>query len=283
MSNEIILRSVYGKVNQTYFIQPCPNPRTGKLPLCVKTVDSNGDMILSEDEIRKMSTGEAFYVAANQVFEIVDGTTFDLDDVIDNAKWEAIKYCPLIAAARDARDKNGNLIIDGENAQGKTHARYGIAELYIEHIGAEAVKRVSKKEKIHKAYDYIINDEQGSEGRLIKCKVLGRDMTNVPEADVKDFLFSIAEKDCDKIIDLYTGGDMGIRILFCEAKEKKVIIYKDRLYLYGDEPLGATDTAVIAWLKDPINRKKVELIKRELNPEFPEESSDDTKQPKTKK
>ena len=54
MSNVIILRSVYGKVNQTYFIQPCPNPRTGKLPLCVKTVDSNGDMILSEDEIRKM-------------------------------------------------------------------------------------------------------------------------------------------------------------------------------------------------------------------------------------
>ena len=55
MSNEIILRSVYGKVNQTYFIQPCPNPRTGRLPDCVRTVDSNGDMILSEDDVRKMS------------------------------------------------------------------------------------------------------------------------------------------------------------------------------------------------------------------------------------
>jgi hypothetical protein len=280
--NVIVLRSTY-RALPTYFFNPMKDPKTGRFPDCVRRVDSKGDMIMSEDDRNNLSVCPL--IAEDAVIKVVDGTSFNLDDPYDKAKWEAIKFCPLIAAARDARDKNGNLIIDGENAQGKTHARYGIAELYIEHIGAEAVRRVSKKEKIHKAYDYIINDEQGSAGRLIKCKVLGRDMTNVPEADVKDFLFGIAEKDCDKIIDLYTGGDMGIRILFCEAKEHKVIIYKDRLYLYGDEPLGATDTAVIAWLKDPINRKKVELIKRELNPEFPEvEGSDDTtKQPKTKK
>jgi DNA-damage-inducible protein D len=52
------------------------------------------------------------------------------------------------------------------------------------------------------------------------------------------------------------------------AKKAGVIINKDKLYIYGDEPLGATDTAVIAWLKDPVNRKKVELIKREIDPEF---------------
>ena len=85
MRNEIILRSVYGKVNQIYFIQPCPNPRTGKLPACVKTVDSNGDMILSEDEVKRMNSGEVHYVPANHVFEIVDGTRFDLTDVVDKA------------------------------------------------------------------------------------------------------------------------------------------------------------------------------------------------------
>lgn len=85
MRNEIILRSVYGKVNQIYFIQPCPDPKTGKLPTCVRTVDSNGDMILSEEDIRQMTSGEKHFVAANHVFEIVDGTVFNLDDVVDNA------------------------------------------------------------------------------------------------------------------------------------------------------------------------------------------------------
>lgn len=93
MNNEIILRSVYGKVNQIYFIQPCPNPKTGKLPPCVKTVDSHGDMILSEDEIQRMNAGLIHFVAANHVFEIVDGTTFNLDDVVDKAHWEAIEHC----------------------------------------------------------------------------------------------------------------------------------------------------------------------------------------------
>lgn len=86
MKNEIILRSVYGKVNQTYFIQPCPNPRTGKLPACVRTVDSNGDMLLSEEDINQMSLGTAHFVPANFTFEIVDGTVFDLDDIVDKAK-----------------------------------------------------------------------------------------------------------------------------------------------------------------------------------------------------
>lgn len=85
MNNEIILRSVYGKVNQIYFIQPCPNPKTGKLPACVKTIDSHGDMILSEDEIKRMNSGLVHFIPANHVFEIVDGTRFDLDDLVDKA------------------------------------------------------------------------------------------------------------------------------------------------------------------------------------------------------
>jgi hypothetical protein len=60
MNNEIILRSAYGKVNQIYFIQPCPNPRTGRLPDCVRLVKGDPDkgkteMILSEDDVRRMN------------------------------------------------------------------------------------------------------------------------------------------------------------------------------------------------------------------------------------
>jgi hypothetical protein len=93
MNNEIILRSVYGKVGQTYFIQPCPNPKTGKLADCVKTIDSNGDMILSEDDKHQLSLGIKHFIPADKVFEIVDGTKYDLDDVVDAANWDAIKFC----------------------------------------------------------------------------------------------------------------------------------------------------------------------------------------------
>ena len=38
MSNLIIIRSVYGKVGGVNFIQPCPNPKTGRYPECVRLV-----------------------------------------------------------------------------------------------------------------------------------------------------------------------------------------------------------------------------------------------------
>jgi hypothetical protein len=79
-------------------------------------------------------------------------------------------------------------------------------------------------------------------------------MQNQPTADVLDYLISVAEKNPQKIIDLYTGGDTSLRLLFIEAKEKKVIYIKNKIYLYGDNiALGATDDAVIAWMKEPRN------------------------------
>ena len=36
--NIIILRSVYGKVGQKYFIQPCRDKKTNRLPDCVNIV-----------------------------------------------------------------------------------------------------------------------------------------------------------------------------------------------------------------------------------------------------
>lgn len=93
MNNEIILRSVYGKVGQIYFIMPCPNPRTGKLPSCVKTVNAAGDMILSEKDIKEMSEGTVHFIPADKIYQVVDGTTYNLDDLVDAANWAAIEHC----------------------------------------------------------------------------------------------------------------------------------------------------------------------------------------------
>ena len=90
MSNLIIIRSVYGKVGGVNFIQPCPNPKTGRYPECVRLVKGDPnvgptEMILSKEEVRLMNSGQVHYVPADKVFEIVDGTTFDLDDIVDAA------------------------------------------------------------------------------------------------------------------------------------------------------------------------------------------------------
>jgi hypothetical protein len=260
ISNKIVLRNVRGKVNLIK-IQPCPDPNTGNYPDCVKRVSSNGDMILSEKELNDPL--RPYFIREDQVFDIVDGTTFDLDNVQERFIWEAIKNCPLIAPDMYAKDKNGDSLING-NAN-----RYGIAELYIERPGVESQKRISRKKLKHDAESYIYNDERGSEGRVLKARLLGHKMDHMPDADVTDYLLQVADTDPEKIINLYTGGDTAVRLLFIEARDKHIINYKNKLYIYADNVvLGASDEAAILYLKDPKNANVLKLIKQDTYPEL---------------
>ena len=100
-------------------------------------------------------------------------------------------------------------------------------------------------------------------------------MDNMPDADVTDYLLQIAEQDPEKIISLYTGGDTAIRLLFIEAKDKHVIVYKNKLYMYADSVLGATDDAVILFLKDPKNANLYKLIKKDTFPNLIDKTEKD--------
>lgn len=264
----ITLKSVYDKANIKYMIMPCKN-KYGQYPSCIKKVNSQGDMIMSEKERNEFAEGRAAFYPENHIFEVRSGKTYNLDDIYEKAEWEAIENCPLIAKSRDARDANGNLIIDGPVSTPKHPTRNGVAELYIDRPGLETQRRVSRKQLIHKAESFIYDDPHGSEGQLNMARILGKDMRNQPAADVIDFLIRIAEKDPEKIINLYTGDDISLRLTFIEAKEKKVIYIKNKLYLYGDNiVLGATDDAVIAWMKNPKNQKVLDLIKRDTYPDY---------------
>ena len=267
-SNIVVLRSVFGKVGQKYFIQPQKDSR-GRYADCVKRVDAHGDIILTQAELEKESRGEAAYIKETEVFVIEDGKTFDLNDIYDNAIWEAIKNCDMIAPDRFAKNDKGEYLIDGTIDPKSKRPRYGMAELYVDRPGFEAQRRVSRRKLIVEASNYIMNDERGYEGRLLVAKVLGRDMKNQPNADVEDYLLSIAEKTPEKIINCYTGGDMQLRMLFIDAKENGVIVKKNGLYLYGDNvTLGATDNAVIEWMKTSKNQKTLALIRKDTYPEM---------------
>lgn len=260
MTNEIILRSVYGKVNQIYFINPCPNPRTGRLPNCVKPVNANDDMILSEDEINKQAEGLVHFVKANHTFEIVDGKRFNLDDVVDAAHWEAIKYCNWIAKDRSERNENGDLIIDGNEK------RYGVADLYIDRPGEITKSRVNKKELIHKACAYIYEDAEVE--RVKKARVLGRDLRRAQRADVIDYLVDFAEKYPHKMLDLYEGEDWKMQLFLLDAVDRHVVRKSDGLYKYDDKILGGSLEATVLFLKDVRYRKILTSIKAETYPEL---------------
>lgn len=267
LSNKIVLRSVRGKVGNKVLIQPCKDPQTGKYADCVKRVDSNNDMILSEKELN--DPNRIYFVKETDVFTVVDGTTYDLDDIRDKFIWEAIKNCPLIAPDYYAKDKNGNSLINGTPGWNSKQPRFGVAELYVERPGVEANRRVSRKKLIHDAMSYIYDDERGAEGRVLKARLLGHRMDHMPDADVSDYLLQVAEKDPEKIINLYTGGDTAVRLLFIEARDKHVINYKNKLYTYADNVvLGASDEAAILFLKDPKNANVYKLIKQDTYPEL---------------
>lgn len=274
LSQKIILRSVRGKVGNIVKIQPCKNPETGEYATCVKRVDSNGDMILSEKE--RNDPNRIYFVKETDVFDIVDGTTFDLSNVRQRFIWEAIQYCPLIAPDYYAKDSKGNSLINGtpgdytlKDYLNRNPRRFGIAELYIERPGVEANRRVSRRKLKHDAESFIYNDDRGYDGRVLKARLLGHRMEGMADADVTDYLLQVADKDPDKIINLYTGGDTAVRLLFIEARDKNIIIHKNKLYTYADNVvLGATDDAAILFLKDPRNANVYKLIKQDTYPEL---------------
>ena len=258
MNNNIVIKSVYGNVGQTYYINPCPNPRTGKYPECIRTVNSFGDMILSEEDKKEMSLGLKHFVPADKIFEIKSGKTFDLDDLVDKAEWEAIEYCSWIAKDRFEKDANGNLIIDG-NAK-----RYGVADLFVERPGELIKVKITKKQLIHKASQYVYDDTLT--GRIQKCKVLGRDLKNAAEADVLDYLIDKAEKDPKKIISFYEDESWKQQIFIIDAIDKRVIKKQNGLYTYDEKLLGASMEAVADFMKDYRNITIVSEIKKQTYP-----------------
>lgn len=255
MEDKIIIRSVY-KVTRCH-MEPARHPQTKRFANCVRPADANDKIILTEKE---RESGDIF-IKQSDVIELFDGKTFDLDNPYDEAWWEAIKYSKKIAQDRWERDKTGALIVDG-NAK-----RYGTAEFYVERPGVETKLKNNKKREIHEAKTYIYGDTD--EGRRQKVRLLGNNMPGLPDSDVEDYLASIAERTPHVISELYTGTDTHLRLFLLDAMDKFVIYNKDKLYYYGDSiVLGATDTAVIAYFKNPDNKRIVDMMKAETYPDF---------------
>lgn len=260
MANTITLRSAFGKVKSVWF-----NPvkdKNGMYPPFVKEVRMNpngeSEMILSEKDLN--DPDRAGFIPADMEILVEDGTTFNLDNILERHKWEAIKNSELIVEERGARDEKGNLIIDGDKN------RYGRAEFWVEKPGEESARRIKRKQLITKANNFI--EQDSAEGRATKVKLLGKRMYNAPDSDVQDFLYQKAEANPNLIIDLYTGQDQQLRLLFIEATDKNIIKKVSGIFMYGDVRLGVNDEAVIFFFKDPANKQILDEIKIQTFPEY---------------
>lgn len=220
MTEIITLRTVY-KVKDYHF-----KPRrqsNGEMFPFVKRVryDSTGasEMILSEAE--RNSPDYPYFIPEDMDIFVTEGTTFDLSNPLQKNMWDSIKNSDLIVPMRNSKDEKGNLIIDGDKK------RYGLAEIYIDIPGEDTKEMVTRKKRIVTAQTYILDDSE--DGKLTKCKLLGRPMRNAPSSDVTAYLLERAEKEPGLIIELYTNSDTGLRLLIIDARERRIIRYEGGL------------------------------------------------------
>ena len=231
-------------------------------------------MILSNEDLNNPES--QYFIPEDMDIVVTDGTTFDLSDPLQRNKWLAIKDSDLIVPTRDAKDEHGNLIIDGDKR------RYGLAEIWVDVPGEQSEKAVSRKKLITKAWTFIENDSV--EGRLTKCKLLGRVMRNAPASDVMDYLYQKAEKSPATIIELYTSSDMALKLLVIDAKDRGKIVKVNGMWMYGDNILGATDDAVIQYCKTPANKAVLDMLKADVYPEYARQTAEaSAKEPKASK
>lgn len=271
--NVIVLKSAYNKTqDQVYFIQPCVDPRTGLYPECVREVEDSKThkMILSEDDKKFLSKGGVL-IPASKPIKVQHGTTFNLNDKLQAAQWEAIKYSTIIASDRLAKDSSGNYIIDGERPYltetGVVKGKYGNADLYIERPGNIAKNKNTFRKLVLKAQNFVTNDT--FDGWITKCKLLEKNMAHANVNDIEDYLLTQAEKYPEKIIELYTGSTTAIRLLLISAMEKNVVVKRNGLLMYADDVvLGASTDAAVTFLSQPDNIKLKELIQQETFPEM---------------
>lgn len=274
--NIVVLKSVYGKTSgQDFHILPCIDPKTGDYPDCVRPSVINpdgtiGQMILSEKDLNERSKGKVF-IPAEVPIVVKHNETFDLDKPVDAAKWEAIKNSKLIAKERFQKDERGNYVVDGEKAYysetGMVRGHYGLADLYIDRPGVAAKAR--NDIRLLQAQAISLIGEDSLDGMIKKCRLLEKDMSHANSNDVADYLMTFAQRDPQKIINLYTGSDTSNRLLVIDAIEKHVIVKRDSLLIYADNiVLGASVDAAVTYLTSPSGMKIKELIMQETYPEL---------------
>ena len=85
LSNKIVLKSVRGKVGIVIKMQPSIDPETGNFPDCVKRIDSNGNMILSEKELN--DPNRKYFIREDAVIDYIKRLRKEKSILMMNGEW----------------------------------------------------------------------------------------------------------------------------------------------------------------------------------------------------
>lgn len=266
----IVLKCAYNKTpGMEYKIEPCADA-SGRMPSCVRKVDANGDMILSEQDIKDWTSGKKVFIKENEPIIVKHNTTFDLTNPLQEAQWEAIKNSPLIAKDRTEKDSGGNYIIDGGPSiidhYGNAKGRYGLAELYIEHPGKLSEAKVSMAKLINKAENLIFQDSLAHQ--VLICSLYEKDMSHSPAANVEEYLLDQARRDPNKLIKFYNAEESAVYLLVVTAIKKDIIRRRPEGLYWSEIKLGSSVDIAVEYLKDPGNKALKESIKAETFPDM---------------
>lgn len=269
----IVLKSTYGKSGIKIKIYPCPMPN-GMMPPCVRKVDVNGDMILSDTDKKNWANGTVF-IPENEAIVVEHNTTFDLTNPLQAAQWEAIKNSKLIAPERDAKDGAGNFVIDGgkpvidryDNPRG----RYGLAELYIERPGRSSDIRMNLEKKIFEAKGLVFNDSK--DHQIMICRLYDKDMSHAHTADIEAFLIDQAQSNPERLIKYYNSEESAARLLVIMARDANVITTKSDGMYYSDIKLGRNLDTTVELLKQAENKPLRQAIQNETFPNLEKKSN----------
>jgi hypothetical protein len=82
-------------------------------------------------------------------------------------------------------------------------------------------------------------------------------------------LLDQAEQKPEKILQIYEGADVSVRLLLIKARKKGTIkIDESGFYRYGNVVLGMSEKASVDWLQDRAHKHIIEMIEKETNPEY---------------
>lgn len=263
----IVLESAFNKVpGKIYHIMPCAD-QYGQMPDCVRRVDANGDLILSEKDKDAMTKGKVF-IPDNEPIHVTHGQTFNMEIPLQKAQWEAIKNSKLIAQDRFATNERGEYVIDGtrpvEGAHRVPRAKHGLAELYIVRPGKEATARVNVEKIIHEAKSLIFDDTL--QHKLLICRLFDKDMSHAHPSDVDSYLLTQAQKYPEKVKKFYQSEEATVRLLVIGAQDKGIVTRREDGFYYSDIKLGSNMDLVVNALQS--NKALREEIKKETYPEL---------------
>ena len=180
---------------------------------------------------------------------IKDGTTFNLNNPADKVTWDWVKHSSAIAETEELCQLSD------------------VAEFYIHVEEEEASNEVALVEKELKALSYINEDSPSNYTQRVA--LLGVDMDGASTSLLKQYLYTVAKSAPEKIIKIYEAKDISLRLLLLKAIKKGIVqVDASGMYRYGNNILGMSEDTTVAWMLDIDHKDIVELMDREVNPEY---------------